>query len=302
MITRDLLELLLSHLNRLPAICAALSCFLSLQLADAHPELMNFVRHRVSVSVGSNNVDVSVELTIGENPSFVERLSMDTNQNGRVEESEIEEYLSELSEMLLQALSISIGGQPTELFFLYEPEVDLGNENTLSPSHLVIRLFYFAKTPSGIKAGDEIVIEDRLWPHAPALGAYQLDGQDGIELVAEKTESVLWSPARDKRPLVMRARFHAIPDNVSGEEQSGNLPQPAPSAEVIKVKVAVDDLKVAQSVEHDRAEKMKTAGSAQGLQIANTLTGWLFAVAMLAAGSILVLYCRVHRSREETFI
>ena len=210
-------------LARLSLLFAGILSILPVQSAVAHPQLMTSVRHRASIKVSPKNVDVTLELTIGEIPSFAERLLMDENGDRRISTSELEDYLKEQSEALRQAVSLSIAGQPVELLFLYEPEIDLGNKETSTASHLVFRLFYFARSPKELKTGDEIVLEDRLWSHAPGLGSFHVVGQDGVELVAEKTTSTLWSTPSDKKPLVIRARCHAVPANTRNEEGHSQL-------------------------------------------------------------------------------
>jgi len=303
MIYEELYAVLPPLINRLSVMCVAGLWLLPLQSAIAHPELMTSVRHRASIHAGRKNVDVSIELTIGEIPSFAERLQMDANQDGRIEGSEVEGYLSERLEVLQQAVSLSIDGQPVELLFLYEPEIDLEGEDTSSASHLIFRLFYFARTPSGMKAGDEIVLEDRLWPHAPSLGSYQVAGQDGVELVAEKTTSTLWSGPRDETPLVMRARFHAVPSHDSRHKRSGRAKPSEVGVAITETRLPANTNRPIEASELKEAVRVRTNLPLQELSTTRLPAAGLFAIAaaaVLIASAATVIGRRTHRTRKET--
>ena len=181
----------------------------------AHPELTTSVRHRAQLVVGPKNVDVTVELTLGEVPAFAERLLMDGNRNGTVDEQEVQAYLDEHSETLQQAVSLMVAGKPVELLFLYDPEIELGSEQTAVAAHLVVRLFYFARTPGELKAGDELVLADRLWSHSPSLVSFHAVGDNGVEIAAEKSEGTIWSLPGDRETLEMRARCLTVPEGVA---------------------------------------------------------------------------------------
>jgi hypothetical protein len=271
----------------------------SVQSAVAHPQLMTSVRHRTAIHVSRKNVDVIIELTVGEIPAFTERLQMDNNQDGRIEASEVEGYINEQSGALQQAVSLSIAGQPVEMLFLYEPEIDLGIENTSSASHLIFRLFYFTRLPSGLKAGDEIVLEDRLWSHAPSLGSYHVAGQDGLALVAEKTASTLWSTPGDEKPLVMHVRCLAAPDATSDGEQGDQSESTDAIASIVESKLPES---ASVSVEHDDLGDLEIERPLQEPSTARLPVGWLFSLGavVLIASAAAVLTRRPYRSREET--
>ena len=269
------------------------------QSVVAHPQLMTSVRHRTAINVSRENVDVIIELTVGEIPAFAERLHMDNNQDGRIEACELEGYLNEQSEALQQAVSLSIAGQPSEMLFLYEPEIDLGIENTSSASHLTFRLFYFTRLPSGLQTGDEIVLEDRLWSHVPGLGSYHVAGQDGVELVAEQTASTLWTTPSDEKPLVMRVRCLAAPEDTSDGEQGDRSELPIAIASIVESKLS-ESTNV--SAEHNDLGDLEIEHPLEIPSTARLPVGWLFRLGavVLIASAAAVLTRRTYRSREET--
>ncbi|MGI9429583.1 MAG: hypothetical protein ACR2NM_13050 [Bythopirellula sp.] len=181
------------------------------QPALAHPQMTRSVRHRAAITAGPKNVDVTIELTLGEVPALLERLAMDADGDNQISPDEIEFYLNEHSEVLQEAVNLSIADQPLELLFLYEPEIDLRGEDTSSAFRLVFRLFFFARTPHGLSVGDELALSDRLWSHAPAMATFQVTGQGGIELAAESSTGERLTLPGNEKSLEMRARYLTVP-------------------------------------------------------------------------------------------
>lgn len=271
----------------------------------AHPQLMTSVRHRTAIEVSRQNIDVFVELTVGEIPAFAERLVLDNNQDGQIAASEVADYFNEQSEALRQAVNLSIAGQRVELLFLYEPEVDWGAEGRSLASQLVFRLFYFARLPQRLQAGDEIVLEDRLWAHAPSLASYHATGQDGVELVAETTASTLASTPGDKQPLVMRVRCLAAaaatgdPDETSDWEWGDRMESTAATDSIVEGRFPVTDTESVPQADRGDSEMERPLEEPLA---ARPLVGCLLSLgaAVLIAGVAAVLTRRTNRSTEET--
>src|SRR5262249_25599846 len=156
-------------------LLAACWLVLSPQGVAAHDILTNYVQHSVRLSVGPQNVDVTVDLTFFEEWSARERRAMDADANGRSTRSESESYLRKLAPKLSRQVKLRIANRKVDLVPLYEPEIDLlGNDNT-GPAHHRLRLFFFVSMPVSLRAGDEIVVEDRLWLEAKALVTLQAE-------------------------------------------------------------------------------------------------------------------------------
>jgi hypothetical protein len=152
----------------------------------AHEQLAACVRHRISLTVGQRYLDLALDLTFFEEWSARERHSMDADGNGCITRSELESYLKKLAPILAQQLKLRVAGRELDLVPLYDPELDLMGNSQTGPAHHRLRLWFFGSTPSALRAGDEIVVEDRLWPRAMALGTIRVQGRDGFALeVAE---------------------------------------------------------------------------------------------------------------------
>jgi hypothetical protein len=153
--------------------------------AAAHDVLTNFVQHNVRLTMGARHLDVTIDLTFFEEWSARERQAMDADANGRVTRAELEAYLKKLAPELAQLVGLRIAGHELPLVQLYDPEIDLLGSETTGPAHHRLRLYYFVSTPSTLRSGDVIIIEDRLWPEAKALVMLQADGHDGCALQTE---------------------------------------------------------------------------------------------------------------------
>lgn len=147
---------------------------------------MTFIRHEAKVVVGPRNIDITVELTFYEYPSLAERRRMDRDHDEVISEAELSSHLAGLREMLRDAVSLSVDGRALPVVPLYDPQIDLLGAAGVVPSHHVLRLFFFARTPEWLRAGSRLCIEDKLWPDAPRIDALDAVGRDGFGIVAEE--------------------------------------------------------------------------------------------------------------------
>jgi hypothetical protein len=159
--------------------------FFALPPAQAHDIFAEYIQHALTCAVGSNHLDVELELTFFEHPSIAERKVMDTDSDGQVSTAERESYLARVAPTLAQQVSLHVDGKELTLTPLYEPELDLPENSTTKLSHHHLRIFLFCATPANLKSGDSIVIEDRLWPSARFLGSVHAEGRDGCKLEAD---------------------------------------------------------------------------------------------------------------------
>lgn len=164
--------------------------------AAAHDVLGACVQHGVHLTVGAQHIDLTLDLTFFEEWSARERAVMDTDASGHISRAETESYLKKLAPHLSQQVKLRVAGRELELAPLYDPEIDLLANDEVGPAHHRLRLFFFAPTLTGLRADDEIVVEDRLWPAAKVLGTPQAEGRDGCTLTMEISIDPGFTPAQ----------------------------------------------------------------------------------------------------------
>lgn len=184
----------------------------------AHEQLAAFVQHRILLTVGERYIDLTLELTFFEEWSAQERRAMDTDGNGLITRSESESYLRRLAPALAQKLKLRVAGRELDLVPLYDPELDLLGNNRTGPAHHRLRLWFFGPTPATLRAGDGIVVEDRLWPQAKALGSLQVEGRDGCALEAAAPGGPALAPALPGQARSFHARCLKAPDTKPGRQ------------------------------------------------------------------------------------
>lgn len=191
------------------------------QIARGHAVFMTYIQHDVRVSVGPENIDITLEMTFNEFPSLTERRKMDRDADGRITPDEIKSYLAGLEDKLRGRLTAAVDGQPLTVMPLFEPRVDLLGVDRAAPAHHVLRLFYFARTPEFLHADSEIVIEDHLWPDAPTLSLFEATGADGVRVSTDSAISGLTETSDG--PPVMRVRCLAVPEGVGHHPQEASV-------------------------------------------------------------------------------
>jgi hypothetical protein len=190
-----------------PCLCLLAGLLLdSPSIVRAHDTLGSCVQHAVHLAVGARHMDVTLDLTFFENWSARERAAMDANANGRITRSEVESYVQELESKLAGQVKLRVGGHELALVLLYAPEVDLLDNDQVGPAHHRLKLFFFVPTPVQLRSGDEIVVEDSLWPAAKALGTLQAEGRDDCALEIGKTGDPGFAPARAGEARLFKAR------------------------------------------------------------------------------------------------
>jgi hypothetical protein len=201
--------------------------------ASAHPILMTYIQHHASATVGVTNVDIRLELTFFEVRSTTERRRMDADHNGAITASEIRNYLAGIAPSLESGVHLSVGGRRVDLVPLYDPEINLLGVNEVAPSHHLLRLFYFARTPEWLKPGDEIAIEDNLWPHAAAICSFEANGQQGFRIAPRQDSGAASTSEAASAPHVMRAQCLTVPREgraVPATNPAGQLRASTPAA------------------------------------------------------------------------
>jgi hypothetical protein len=188
--------------------------------AAAHDLFADYVQHGVRLAVGARYTDIEVDLTFFERWSAHERATMDADANGRITRSEVESYVKNLAPELARQVKLRVAGQELALVPLYAPEVDLLGNDQVGPAHHRLRLFFFAPTPTTLHADDEIVVEDRLWPAAKALGMLQAEGRDDCTLETGKAGDPGFGPARAGEARLLKVRCLKPPKTQVGRATS----------------------------------------------------------------------------------
>ncbi len=180
--------------------------------AEGHPFLMTYVRHRVNVTAGPRNIDIAVELTFHELRSLSERRRMDRDHDGSLDGGELASYVGSIGDELDEGMRLTVDGRAVAVIPLYEPQLDLLGVEQVAPSHHVLRLSYFARTPAWLKEGSELALNDALWAGAPWMGAVEAAGKGGIVIEAESAANILSEEPADAQPRVLRARCRTLPE------------------------------------------------------------------------------------------
>jgi hypothetical protein len=159
------------------------------------------VQHAVRLVVGAQHIDVILELTFFEEWSASERAAMDADRSGVISRSEQESYLKRIGTEMRKQVKLVAAGREVPLAPLYDPELDLLGNNRVGPAHHRLRLFFFTATPAGLRTGDEIVVEDKLWPGAKVLATPRVEGRDGCCLATEGSADASLLPGKAGQPL-----------------------------------------------------------------------------------------------------
>jgi hypothetical protein len=144
--------------------------------------LRSYVQHAIHLSVDAQYIDVTIDLTFFEEWSASERKAMDADGNGSVTRSEQEAYLKRVEADTKRQVRLFVAGHEVPLAPLYPPAIDLLGDYRVGPAHHRLRVCCFSTTPVGLQAGDEIAVQDRLWPKANIILTTQAEGADGCRL------------------------------------------------------------------------------------------------------------------------
>ena len=169
--------------------------------ARAHDALGACVQHSVCLTVGARDVDVTLDLTFFEQWSASERAVIDADGDSVITRPEQEAYLRQIGTNACKQVKLFVAGRELSLALLYDPELDLLKNNRVGPAHHRLRLFFFGATPTGLRAGDEIVVEDKLWPSAETLVTTRAEARDGCRLATAQPADNGSPPAADGRAL-----------------------------------------------------------------------------------------------------
>lgn len=207
--------------RRVLLLCAGLALCVS-PCTRAHNILSEFIQHNLNLNVSAQHMDVTVDLTFFEEWSARERKAMDADGSGDITRAEQEAYLKRIAPQLAKQIKLHVAGRELPLVPLYDPEVDLLADNQVGPAHHRLRLCFFVPAPE-LSAGDEIVIEDQLWPEAKAIATPQTEGRDGCKLAAVVSVGAgLTNPRAQVEKRLFKFRCLQPPTKTSQTETSSS--------------------------------------------------------------------------------
>ncbi len=208
----------------------AASVLLPIRLVRGHDTLGTCIQHAVHLSVEANGAELTVDLTFFEHWSARERAAMDADRNGTITRAEQDAYLKRLAPRVCKQVTLRVAGREVPLVPLYEPELDLFANFKTGPAHHRLRLFFFVDTPLNLRAGDEILVEDQLWPDAKILVTADAESRDGYRVLASPAIGNAALQARTQAPRLIR--FQCLAQAAAHEGKTSHSPGKAGTVSV----------------------------------------------------------------------
>ena len=149
-----------------------------------HGILSQTIEHHIQIAVGSSNIDVEVELIFHGEYAGSQRQRMDRDHDGRISGRELAAYLVDRTPDLEKGVLLTADDHPLNTIPLHNPGLDLMGNYEAGSHPFKLRVFYFARTPQWLAAGDIVAIEDRLWSDSSAFCSHVATGREGVRLTA----------------------------------------------------------------------------------------------------------------------
>jgi hypothetical protein len=149
---------------------------------------------------------------------------MDTNADGALSPAEEKAYLESIVQAADKGLGMTVDGVAVPLIALYDPGLDFLDSRDIARHPHALRLHYFARTPSTLKAGSIIRIADGLWDQKPAMITVEASGADGYRVAVDEMGSALRPSASESGERVIAVRCEAAPKReapAAGPERRG---------------------------------------------------------------------------------
>ena len=172
-----------------------MACFSSLP-ALAHTSLERYVRETVSVSVGTENIDIRIQFSFPSDLSLAERQRMDRDGDGKISKQEKDAYLTDFQARAERLMRMTVNGKTLPLIPLEDTVLDLEDAPGVEAHPHELRLACFARMPKNFAVGGTIVLESGLWAEAPLMVAVSMETAGGIRFHAADTQG-LRAPSED---------------------------------------------------------------------------------------------------------
>jgi len=186
--------------------------------ACSHRDRMKDIDHLAFIESATNFINIEVVLHFHEIPSEQTRKGqMDTNGDGTISSTELDQYYSALDKKLLHRFTLKVDGKPIPLVSLYRPEADLLGNNRVQQTPHLLKIFLTATLPVGISSMALFQFEDRSFSSIP--------GQSRMEVRDTYRESRVY-----RTSFTRRITFH----QPAVRKDTGYLFHPNASVSTIK--------------------------------------------------------------------
>ncbi|MFB3785667.1 MAG: hypothetical protein ACE15F_04785 [bacterium] len=190
----------------------------------SHQPFAAYIQHQAELRVSTQTIDIELELTFHNVLALSEREVLDADGDEQISRREIGLYLTARAEEFARNLSVLINQRPVAVIPLYEPRLDLLADTRVAPTPLILLLHHFCRVPEGIGSGWTVELDDRLFPHEPAVCAWHCTAAEGITLVEEPDSGLLLSADSGATPrrVVVRTAASNFPSPSIGPVLSKN--------------------------------------------------------------------------------
>ena len=175
-------------LIRTAAILIAVACAcLPVSQVSAHTTLSEAVFHENTIEIGPAYIDVSISLTHMGHLAEDAIRAVDADADGLLAADELKQREQWLLRQAAKKVRLYWGDRELELVPLYDPEVKAAAPRDGKPSSVTSRLWFFARTPSGLKPTDTIRLDEAFFADAPGRYKQSAKGRDRfrVRLVSE---------------------------------------------------------------------------------------------------------------------
>ncbi len=188
--------------------------------AFAHPPFPSYIQHEIAVSLSNRYADITIELTFHQSVAMEQRQRMDADKSGTLSHEEIQTYLESNEAVFVQSFTLRSGSKALELLPLYQPEVDLLNDERVSPSPFGLTLYLFASFPDDERNLSSFILDDVLFPDTPAIISWAATGIDGKSITDKKEKQPIVSERIDSVSRSLRIGASGLQPSGTGERKS----------------------------------------------------------------------------------
>ncbi len=184
----------------------------------AHPEMGDFVQHRIVLAPSDEYLDLTIELIFDSNRSLAARQRMDADKDGSISEKEQAAFVKEMKREVAGKVRIEIDGKPVRLKPAHDPELDLLDApEDVSAHPYFLRVCYFAKTR--VADALNVVVFDGLWESEAAVLLPEQGEGGGVRLLPiAPDDPAADNPAPTGKPRVVRFAVGKL-ENSGGETE-----------------------------------------------------------------------------------
>lgn len=173
----------------------------------SHQPFAAYIHHQAELRVTPRTVDIELELTFHNALALSERTILDADGDGQISRAETVQYLETRADEFARPLLVFIDRRPVSVIPLYEPRLDLLADTRAAPTPLILRLYFFSRVPEHLGSAWTVEVDDRLFPHEPAVCVWNCTAADGIQLADEPRTAMLLSADSGATPRRVELRI-----------------------------------------------------------------------------------------------